>query len=43
MKLTDRAEEILERLWIEIIEHKKLTDINVLKDNDGIKELLEAL
>ncbi len=40
MKLTDRAEEILERLWIEIIEHKKLPDITVLKDNAGFKELL---
>ena len=39
MKLTDRAEEILERLWIEIIEHKKLPDITVLKDNAGFKEL----
>lgn len=41
MELTDRAEEILERLWIEIIEHKKLPDITVLKDNAGFKELLE--
>ena len=40
MELSDRAEEILERLWIEIIEHKKVPDITVLKDNSGFKELL---
>ena len=41
MELTDRAEEILETLWVEIIEHKKVPDITVLKDNAGFKELLE--
>ena len=41
MEPTDKAEEILETLWIEIIEHKKVPDITVLKDNTGFKELLE--
>lgn len=40
MELSDRAEEILETLWIEIIEHKKVPDITVLKNNTGFKELL---
>ena len=41
MELTDRAEEILETLWVEIIEHNKVPDMTVLKDNAGFKELLE--
>lgn len=40
MELTDKAEEILETLWIEIIEHKKVPDLTVLKDNAGFRELL---
>ena len=40
MTLTDRAEEILEALWIEIIEHKKSScDIAILKDDEAIAEL----
>lgn len=41
MKLTDRAEEILERLWIELIEHKKgRCDVSILKDDEVISELV---
>ncbi len=39
--MTDRAEETLETLWIEIIEHKKVPDITVLKDDTAFKKLLE--
>jgi DtxR family Mn-dependent transcriptional regulator len=42
MKLTDRAEEILETLWLETIEHKKKPDTTVLKDNTAFKELIDA-
>jgi len=41
MELTDRAEEILEMLWVEIVEHKKVPDITVLKDNTTFNGLLE--
>lgn len=41
MELTDRAEEILEGLWIETSEHKKKPDITVLKDTEVLKELTE--
>ena len=41
MELTDRAEEILETLWLEIVEHKKDPDIAVLKDNTAFKELVD--
>jgi DtxR family transcriptional regulator, Mn-dependent transcriptional regulator len=40
MELTERAEEILESLWIEVVERKKIPDISVLKDNTAFKELL---
>lgn len=40
MTLSDRAEEILETLWIETIEHKKECNAGILKDDDGLKELL---
>jgi DtxR family Mn-dependent transcriptional regulator len=40
MVLTDRAEEILETLWVELVEQKKGTcDISILKDDDTIKRL----
>lgn len=39
--LSDRAEEILELLWIETVEQKQTLDINIFKDNDSFKELLE--
>jgi DtxR family Mn-dependent transcriptional regulator len=43
MTLSDRAEEILEALWIELLEHKKETvDASILKDNEGLKELLDT-
>lgn len=42
MPLTDRAEEILETLWVEIIEHKKDNcDASLLKDSQAIKELIK--
>lgn len=41
MELIDRAEEILETLWVEIVEHKKAPDITLLKDNTAFKKLLE--
>ena len=40
MELTDRAEEILETLWVETIEHKKNPDIALLKDDPAFKELV---
>lgn len=40
MTLTDRAEEILETLWTEIMERERDTcDASMLKDDDGLKEL----
>ncbi len=43
MTLTDRAEEILETLWIEIVEHEKDNcDSSLLKDDDALKELTDA-
>ena len=41
MKLTDRAEEILEKLWEEIEENGKVPDITVLSDVVAFKELEE--
>lgn len=41
MTLTDRAEEALEILWVEIIEHKKeKCDAGALKDSHSLKELV---
>lgn len=43
MTLTDRAEEILETLWVETIEAKKAHfDISILKDDEVIKELVNS-
>ncbi len=40
MPITDRAEEILESLWIECVEHAKdQCDMSLLKDDEAIKEL----
>ncbi|MCX6355220.1 MAG: metal-dependent transcriptional regulator [Candidatus Aureabacteria bacterium] len=41
MPITDRAEEILESLWIECAEHAKdQCDTSLLRDDDAIKELI---
>ena len=42
MELTDRAEEILETLWLEIVERRKQPDVAVLKDNAAFRELMDA-
>lgn len=43
MTLSDRAEEILETLWIEIVEQKKdRCDVGILKDDEAIKELVDS-
>ena len=39
--MTDRAEEILEMLWVEIVERKNLPDIAELKDDAEFTNLLE--
>ncbi len=41
MELTDRAEEILEMLWVEVVEHKNVPDTTVLKDDTAFAKLLE--
>ena len=41
MDLSDRAEEILEMLWLETVEHKNRPGLSVLKDNCEFKELVE--
>jgi DtxR family transcriptional regulator, Mn-dependent transcriptional regulator len=41
MKLTDRAEEILEKLWTEIVEEGKTPDTGVLVDVACFKELVD--
>lgn len=41
MILSNRAEEILETLWVELIEQKKgRCDASILKDDESIKELV---
>lgn len=43
MMLTDKAEEILESLWVALVEEKKQkSDIGILKADDVIKELVDA-
>lgn len=43
MTLTDRAEEIMESLWIELIENEKEScDVSILKDRDSLKELADT-
>jgi DtxR family Mn-dependent transcriptional regulator len=39
--LSDREEEILETLWIEIVEHKHKPNVIVLRDEPELKELVE--
>lgn len=40
--LSDRAEEILERLWTELVEEKKeRCDVSILKDDDSLRELVD--
>ena len=39
--MTDRAEEILEMLWVEVVEHKNVPDTTVLKDDTAFAKLLE--
>lgn len=41
MKLTDRAEEILEKLWTEIVEQGKVPETTLLADIPAFKELSE--
>ncbi len=41
MELSDRAEEILETLWIEAEERGNVPDVTVLKDNAAFEELTE--
>ena len=42
MTLTDRQEEILESLWVELVENKrKSCDSSLLKDNESLKVLVE--
>jgi len=43
MALTDRAEEILETLWVELLEKGKgRCDVSILKDDTVLKELLDS-
>ncbi len=43
MTLTDRAEEILENLWVALVEEKKeRSDAGILRDDNVIKELVDA-
>ncbi len=43
MVLTDRAEEILESLWTEIVENgKEKCDVSILKDDGSLKELANS-
>lgn len=41
MELTDRVDEILEKLWVEVTEHKSKPDITVWKDTEEFKVLLD--
>lgn len=43
MMLSDRAEEILETLWVELVENKKDScDAILLKDDEALKDLVSA-
>jgi len=42
MELSHEAQEILERMWVEITEHNRTPDLSVLKDNDAFRELVES-
>lgn len=39
--LSERAEELLETLWLEVVEHKKVPGVTIFKDDSAFKELLE--
>jgi DtxR family Mn-dependent transcriptional regulator len=41
MELSEKAEEILERMWVEINEKKNIPDLVLLKDDEGCKELID--
>ena len=41
MELSDRAEEILETLWIETMKHKNAPDTTALKMNAAFRKLIE--
>mgnify|MGYP000353810316 CR=1 FL=1 len=41
MELTDRIDEVLEKLWVEVTEHKVKPDITVWKDTEEFKVLLD--
>lgn len=41
MALSERAEEILETLWIEAVEHKRIPDITVFKDDAAVRQLIK--
>lgn len=42
MKLSDKAEEIMESLWAELVENKKKScNITLLKDDSALKELVK--
>lgn len=40
MELTERAEEILESLWVAVVEKKKIPETSVLKDDTVFKDLI---
>lgn len=43
MTLSDRAEEILETLWVELVEQKRQEcDAGILKDNEVVSELVDS-
>jgi DtxR family transcriptional regulator, Mn-dependent transcriptional regulator len=39
MKLSDKAEEILEKLWMEVVENGKVPDTRFISDIEAFKEL----
>ncbi len=39
--LSERAEEILETLWLETVENRKTPDLSLFRDDTGFKELLD--
>ena len=41
MMLTDRAEEILETLWVETVENQRMPDLSVLRNDTAFRELVE--
>lgn len=41
MNLSERAEELLETLWVHVVQKKKIPDIEVFKNDLNFKELLD--